>query len=89
MTPIFAPGAETYCFDLSAHVKPGQKQADFEGAFFDEFRRLCEAKQMRHLVLDSDRVRLPRNPHGVKVEHIRGLGLQVWASSLPRVEMGR
>lgn len=87
MTPIFPPEADTYVFNLDAHGEK-VKQQEFAGKFLEELQQLCRAREIKHLVLDQERVRLPHSFKGVKVEHVRGLGFQVWASSHPRREMG-
>lgn len=88
MTPIFPKEADTYVFDLSNHGER-VKQADFSGAFMEQFQQLSRSREVKHLVIDPERVRLPPWFKGVKVEHVRGLGFQVWASSHPRVGMGQ
>jgi hypothetical protein len=85
VTPIFPPEADTYVFNLDAH---GAKQEDFTARFIEDFNQLARAREVKHLVLDTERVRLPKSFKGPKVEHVRGLGTQVWASSHPRVGMG-
>ncbi len=88
MTPIFPKEADTYVFDLSAHGER-VKQADFTGVFLDQFRQLMAKREVKHIVLDTERVKLPADFKGAKVEHVRGLGYQVWASSHRRIEMGQ
>lgn len=85
MTPIFPPEADTYVFNLEAH---DARQEDFTARFIEDFKQLAQAREVKQLVLDTERVRLPKSFTGAKIEHVRGLGSQVWASSHPRVGMG-
>lgn len=80
MTILFPKEAKTFATSL----KPGPK--DLLSAQAEQFVVMASRRyncEMTYFYVDTERVRLPRSAK--RIEHIRGLGTDVWASTHPRI----
>lgn len=86
MTPLFPPKAK--CF--ATRLEPGP--SDFVASKAEQFVVMVTSRfngrHGTHFVVDLERVRLPRYIPRKNIEHVRGLGFDVWAASAKRIGMG-
>lgn len=85
MTPIFRKTDKTFCLNL----KPGPR--DLLESQAAQFVTMATSRynglKGTFFCVDEERVRLPRSIPRRNIEHIRGLGFDVWASSSKRIGM--
>jgi hypothetical protein len=83
LTPLFPKESRTF----AARLEPGP--IDLVASKAQQFVEMASKRfngDSTHFVVDLERVRLPK---GLRhVEHVRGLGFDVWASTHPRIGMG-
>lgn len=86
LTPIFPPKSK--CF--ATRLDPGP--SDLVASKAEQFVRMASqrfnGKHGTFFCADLEHVRLPRSVPSSNVEHIRGLGFDIWASSAKRIGMG-
>jgi hypothetical protein len=85
VTPIFPKTAK--CF--ATHLKPGP--SDLVASSAEQFVVMASSRyngRQTFFVVDEQFVRLPRSVPRKNIEHVRGLGFDVWAASAPRIGMG-
>lgn len=86
VTPLFPK--ESKCFAMK--LEPGP--SDLVASKAEQFVRMASSRfNGRHgtfFVVDEQHVRLPRFVPRKNVEHVRGLGYDIWASSSRRIGMG-
>ena len=83
MTPMFPK--ESKCFAMRLDPGPSDLVASKAAQFVEMASKRFNGAST-HFVADLDRVQLPKGL--LHVEHVRGLGYDVWASSHPRIGMG-
>lgn len=79
---MFPKEAKTF----TASLRPGPKE--LLAAQAEQFVVMASKRYNRELTYfyaDTEQVRLP--PSAKRVEHVRGLGTDVWASTHPRIGM--
>jgi hypothetical protein len=85
LTPIFPPNSK--CF--ATRLEPGP--SDLVASKAEQFVRMASSRfSGRHgtfFCVDREHVSLPRSVPRKNVEHVRGLGHDIWASSAPRIGM--
>ena len=85
MTPLFRRTDKTLCISL----KPGPREllesqaAQFVTMATSRYNGL----RGTYFYVDEEHVRLPRSVPRRNIEHVRGLGTDVWASSSKRIGM--
>jgi hypothetical protein len=85
VTPLFPREAKTFCMNL----KPGPRGLIESQAaqFVHMASSRFNGRSGTHFVVDTERITLPRSVPRRNIEHVRGLGLDVWASSAKRCGM--
>lgn len=85
LTPLFPPNSK--CF--ATRLEPGPK--DLLASKAEQFVRMASSRfngtHGTFFVVDTEHVRLPRSVPKRNVEHVRGLGYDIWASSSRRIGM--
>jgi hypothetical protein len=82
MTPLFPKNSK--CFATKLEPGPSELVASKAAQFVEMASKRFNGVST-HFVVDAERVQMPKGLRNV--EHVRGLGFDVWASSHSRIGM--
>ena len=85
MTPIFPPKAK--CFATRLEPGPSDLVASKAAQFVVMVSSRFNGTHGTYFCVDTERVKLPRSIPRKNIEHVRGLGFDVWAASSKRCGM--
>ena len=85
MTPLFPPKSK--CFATRLEPGPSDLVTSKAEQFVVMVTSRFNGRSGTFFCVDEQRVRLPRSIPRKNIEHVRGLGFDIWASSAKRCGM--